>query len=218
MALLLKIEDITQSNDATILKIVDGTGLYDSTTNVNGWRAEDEATLATLPKVSDINGTTRTLYLDIVLTNSSKEEITYERLNLYELFGPFTDITDLSFNINATMLIADGLTLGDTTTPLLDGWYTLSYGFEDTSNTYDDVYSDGSIFVDGNIRKAVYAKLRAIPYSHTWDLFNKDYKEWNTIVEPIYYYGLFTGMLSELSASRKTEILNILYTLERLTK
>jgi hypothetical protein len=218
MALLLNIEDITQSNDSSILKIVDGTGIYNAITNPNGWRDESLSSPNDTPKVSEIDGITMTLYLDIVLTTSNGSEIEYDRINLYDIFGPFTNVTDLTFNLNASMLITNGVVLGDDTTPLLDGWYTIVYGFEDISNTYADVYTNGSIFIDGNIRKKVYDKLREVPYSNTWSLLNKDYNEWSTIIYPLYFYSLFTGMLSELSAARKTAVLNILSTLERLTK
>lgn len=215
MALSIQLGTSVQSNDATVLRIVDGTGLYNATTNTGGWLDEAASTPATQPKVSVIDGATYHLNLAITIKTSDGTETTYDTIELYDEFGPFTDINDLSFDIDASMLI-DSVALGTSETQLPDGWYDITYSFVDDGSTYTDSSTTVSIFVDGIVREKIYDKVRDIPYSTDWKIFNNDYKEWSDIVNPMYLYGLHTGILSEVSAARKTEVLTSLGVLETL--
>ena len=209
MALNLQIDSVVQSNDNTVLRITDGTGLYNVTTNPGGWGSPN-------PAVSVIDGSTYHLYLDVVITTSDGTETTYDQIELYDEFGSFTDVNDLVYDLDASMLISSGSALGTSTSVFPDGWYSITYSFEDDGATYTNSTTTSLMVIDGVVRNLVYDKLRDIPYSTDWKIFNTDYKEWYDILYPLYYNGLLEGMLSEVSSARKTEILAILATLERL--
>jgi len=218
MALDLKFGTIVQSNDAVILRIPDGTGDYDAIDNPGGWVKELDAPVAGQPKVSNLDGLTTFLYLDVVYTDSSNETTTYNTVDLYASFGPFTDRTDLVFDIDPSMLIStvNGQAQGTDEDRLLDGWYNITYTFTDTSLTYADSIVSTDIFVDGVIRTKVYTSLKNVIYANEFERFNIDFKEWKDILYPQYYYSMFVGMLAEVSIARKVEVLSILKSLETL--
>ena len=209
MALTLSIDTITQSNDSTVLRVVDGAGIYNVTTNPTGWGTPN-------PEVTVIDGTTYHLYLDVVITTSNGTETTYDQIELFDTFGPFTTVNDLVFDIDASMLISSSVAVGTAETALPDGWYSITYSFVDDGSTYTNSTTTNQLIVDGVVRTLVYDKLRDIPYSSDWSIFNHNFKEWYDILYPQYYNGLLNGMLAEVSAARKTAILDILETLERL--
>lgn len=215
MALSIQISDIIQANDATVLRISDGTGLYNATTNTGGWLDEGESTPTTQPKVSVIDGSTYHLQLDITITTSNGTQTAYDTIDLYTQFGPFTDINDLIFDIDASMLIS-GTALGTSEDQLPDGWYDITYKFVDDGATYTDSSTTTACFVDGIVKQKIADHIREIPYSSDWQIFSNDYKEWYDIINPMYLSGLHTGILSEISAARKTEILSALALLETL--
>lgn len=217
MALSLKLENIVQSNDATVIRAIDTTGLYDEVTNPGGWLRESDSTPATQPKVSVINGTTINLYLDVTITTSNGTETTYDQIDLYDEFGPFEDsVNSLSFDLDPSQLVSGSQALGNAGDQFPDGWYSLTYSFVDSTATYANSSVTVELVIDGKIRQLVYNKLRDIPYSTSWTLFNHDFKEWYDILYPMYYQGLHTGMLAEVSNARKNEILDMMATLERL--
>lgn len=209
MALTLSIETVTESNDSTVLRVEDGAGIYNVTTNPGGWEAPN-------PAVTVIDGVTYHLYLDVVITTSNGTETTYDQIELYDEFGSFTTVNDLVFDIDPSMLIASSVALGTADSVFPDGWYSITYSFVDDGATYTDSTTTNALVVDGVIRTKIYDKLRDIPYSTDWKIFNHDFKEWYDILYPMYYNGLLEGMLSEVSEARKNEILDILETLERL--
>ena len=215
MALSIQLGTNIQSNDATVLRIVDGTGLYNAVTNTGGWLDESASTPATQPKVSVIDGSTYHLQLDITITTSNGTETVYDTIELYTEFGPFTDINDLIFDIDASMLVS-GTALGTDSDQLPDGWYDITYSFVDDGSTYTDSTTTISIFIDGVVKQNIADKVRDIPYSSDWKIFSNDYKEWYNIVNPMYLSGLHTGMISEVSDARKTEVLASLAVLESL--
>lgn len=216
MALSIKTGDITEANDNTVLRIEDGTGLYNATTNPGGWLDESESVPATQPKVSVVNGTTIHLYLDVVYTNSAGTSTIYDQIELYDEFGPFTDINDLIFDITPDLLVSSGTPMGASGDEMLDGWYDITYSFEDDGATYTDSTVTTSVLVDGKVRVKIYDQLRDIPYVNSYERFSNDFKEWTDILYPLYYFSLLEGMIAEVSSARKNEILDILGTLERL--
>lgn len=215
MALSIKLGTNIQSNDATVLRIIDGTDLYNTTTNPGGWLDEGESTPTTQPKVSVINGITYHLILDVTITTSNGTSTVYDSIELYDEFGPFTSVNDLVFDVDASMLI-NGTALGTSEDQLPDGWYDITYSFVDDGSTYTDSSITVSYFIDGIVKQKIADKVRDIPYSTDWKLFSNDYKEWTTIVNPMYFNALHTGILSEVSLARKTEILTSLAILENL--
>jgi hypothetical protein len=216
MALSIKIDTPTQSNDATVLRVTDSTGLYNVTTNPGGWLDEADSIPATQPKVSIIDGTTYHLTIDLTITTSNGTEVTYDTIELYDTFGSFSSVNDLVFDIDSSMLIKSAVALGTSESQLPDGWYDLTYKFVDDGATYTDSTYTISFFVDGVIREKIYDKVRDIPYFTSWKLFENNYKEWSDILNPMYLSGLHIGMLSEVSEARKTEVLASLSVLENL--
>ncbi len=209
MALALKMTTPVQSNDATTIQIVDDTGVYAAGTNTGGWGTPNQ-------EVSYINGSTAHLYLGITITTSSGAVVTYDDIELYNLIGPATSVEDLVFNITPDMLISDGIPLGDVDSTFPDGWYSIKYSFLDDLATYPPTSNTHNILMDGTVKIQIYDKLRDIPYSNLWVLFNHDFKEWYDILYPQYYNGILVGMELNTNAANKNVNLNILGTLERL--
>jgi hypothetical protein len=216
MALELKYGTITQSNDSIILRVTDETGEYDSSLNPGGWVNELSAPVSGQPKVSNLNGTTISLFLDVEYTNSAEDVVVYDTINLYTTFGPFASKDELIFDIDASMLLVGSTPQGANDEKLLDGWYKLTYSFVDTTTTYVDDAELTELFVDGIIRTKVYTSVKDVIYANEFERFNIDFKEWKNILYPQYYYSMFVGMLAEVSLARKTEVLSMLATLERI--
>lgn len=200
MALSIQTDTITQANDSTVLRVTDGTGIYDATTNPGGWGSPN-------PAVTVIDGTTYHLELDVVITTSDGTETTYDTIDLYTKFGPFTTVNDLVFDINASMLISGGTAVGTDEDQLPDGWYVLTYSFTDDGSTYTNSTITTKIFVDGVVRQKIYDELREVPYSTDWQIFNHDYKEWYDIIYPLYFEGWRVGTTAEISEARKSNVL-----------
>lgn len=216
MALISSIESIVQSNDTTVLRITDGSGLYNATTNPGGWLGEADSIPTTQPKASAVNGSTVHLYLDIAVTKSDNVTTTYDQIELYDEFGPFTDVTDLVFDIDCTLLQVSSVAIGTATDSIPDGWYTITYSFVDDGSSYTDSTVTSYALIDGIVRNKVYNELRDVPYSTEWIRYSNDFTEWTNILYPLYYYSLLQGMVSEVSNARKTEVLEMLATLERI--
>lgn len=209
MALNLTIDNIVQSNDAVTLQINDTAGIYDASINTGGWGTPN-------PDVTQINGTTLHLYLDISVATSNGTETVYDQIELFDNFGPFTTINDLSFNITPDLLISGSTAMGTSDEELVDGWYSITYSFIDDTLTFTDSTVTEELLVKGKVQKKVTQGLKDIPYSTSWVLFNHDYKEWYDIIYPMYYKGLLDGIVAEESIARKSIILDMLATLERL--
>ena len=216
MALSLNIDTIIQSNDSDTLRLIDGSGSYDAVTKPGGWLPEASSVPTTQPKTSMVNGSTIHLYLDVTIINSDSTEITYDQIELYDVSGPFATVNNLVFDITPNLLVSHGTALGEAGSSFPDGWYTFTYSFVDSTSTYTNSTVTTTFVVDGVVRNEVYAKLRDIPYSSSWELFNHDYKEWYDILYPLYYKGMLDGMLSEISDARKNEILDMMKTLKKL--
>lgn len=216
MAVSLVLADPLQSNDATVLRIQDDTGVYDASDNPTGWGTPNE-------EVTDIVALTTTtaskyhLTLDVVITTSDSTETTYDTIDLYTEYGPFSDITDLVFDLNSTKLITSGVAYGDSTDSLPDGWYVITYKLASADTDTAISSTTVTLLIDGNVRSAVYDDLRTVPYSTDFETLSHNVDEWDNVLNPIYYYSLFRGMLAEVTLAKKEEILNMLSVLEQLT-
>lgn len=209
MALSIQIDSITQSNDSVTLNITDGTGQYDAVTNTGGWGSPN-------PAVTVIDGSDIHLYLDIIYTSSNGTETTYDQIELFDEFGPFADVTDLSFDLTPDMLVSGSVAMGNADDTFLDGWYNITYSFVDDLSTYTDSTVTVDKLVDGIVRTKVYTSLKSVPYINEFERFTNDFKDWSDILYPLYYYTLFEGMLAEVTVARKSAVLNMLGTLETL--
>lgn len=209
MALSLQVGTITQANDNTVIRLEDGTGLYNAVTNPGGWGTPN-------PAVTVINGTTIDLFLDVEYTNSSGTTTTYDQINLYTAFGPFTTVNDLVFELTPDLLVSGGTPMAANGEVFLDGWYKFTYSFEDSTLTYTDSTDIVETFIDGIVRVKVYTSLKNVPYINDYERFSNDFKEWRDILYPLYYFSLLEGMVAEVSDARKAEVLNMLGSLEIL--
>lgn len=211
MALNLKLGTIVQSNDATIIRVSDGTGEYPE--EFSGW---GHSGFTPTPAQITAKGGDNELLLQVTITTSDGVETEYEDIDLYTQFGPFSTADDLVFDITPAMLIKNDIALGANDDAFPDGIYVFTYKFDSDTGLGNDISNSVEVFIEGSIRAKIYEKLRDIPYSSEFKFMSNDFKEWNSILNPIYYYSLFQGMLAEVSTARRTEVLNILNTLQRL--
>lgn len=211
MALSLQVGTITQANDNTVIRIEDGTGIYDATTNPGGWGAPN-------PPVTFINGTTVFLYLDVEYTDSDGATTTYDQIDLHAQYGPFATVNDLVFDLTPNLLTSGGNPMAANGEEFLDGWYKFTYSFVDNTATYTNSTTDTEVLIDGVVRVKVYTELKNVPYINDYERFNNDFKEWGDILYPLYYFTLLEGMIAEVSNARKTEVLEMLGRLERLLR
>jgi hypothetical protein len=191
----LALGDIVQSSDSKILRVSDGTTDWGVGAN---------------PSISEI--TSLTPYtLQFTITTSDGVETIYDSIDLVSNFGPFTDQTDLVFDITANMLISDSTALGTSDDTLPDGWYSITYSFTDGTT----VTTVTQVFVDGVIRNKIYNEVVTIPDSHVIALYTNSFNDWNNVLIPIYQYSKFIGMESEISLARKSDVLGILKSLQQ---
>jgi hypothetical protein len=213
---LVILDPPVQSNDATTVRFQDDTGVYDAVDNTSGWGTPNE-------EVTDIVAVTTTtvgkyhLTLDIVVTTSDSTETTYDTIDLYTEFGPFSSVTDLVFDITPALLLDSGVALGDSDDQLPDGWYVATYTLSEADTSTEISSATKTLLVDGVVRTLIYDKMRQVPYSHDFERFYHDIKEWGELLDPIYYFSKFHGMLAEVTTAKKSEILSMLATLEILT-
>lgn len=199
MALNLALNSL-QSNDNKILQFTDATGDY-SVSNTGGWGAPNLA-------VTAIDGTTHTLELGIRIVTSG-DDVTYEYIDLHDLSGPFTTISDLVFTVNSSLILEGTTPLGVATDVLPDGLYYITYVVD--RGLAGEVYTSFVMFVDGNIRNATYNKLRLIPTLYQCKgCQNKD------INDAIFAYAFLKASESTAYVAKTEELLNDVSILQRL--
>jgi len=210
-----------QSNDATTLRIPDGTGDYDVSTNPTGWGTPntDPSVITSFADAYANDGVCLRIRITYTSPEDPSTEIVYDYLDPYLLFGPFTTSADLVFDITADILVTGGVGQGNSEDQLLDGWYKIEYFILDyvggaSSSANTDTTEN---LLDGIVRTTIYDNLRLVPYNYDYQYYTRSNKEWATVVDPIYQYSLYRGMLSDLSIGRKTEILNTLELLTRIS-
>jgi len=217
-----------QENDNTGLQVTDNTG-ETATGTATGWGvvsglAPNPATDLYTDIVASATTTAEKwhLKLEVDVTISDGTITTYDQIDLYDFdtTGPFAAVTDLTWIIDPADLVSDGTAMGAATDELVDGIYDITYSLLDAPT--DLIVEDSletSILVDGKVRVKVYDVLRQIStiYNCTNEeqpVYNSEFRE---ILVALLKYGMFRGMIANLSDGNTTEILNILDTLERLT-
>lgn len=213
MAVSLNLDTIVQSNDNTMLRIIDDTGDY-SSSNVGGWGAPNTA-------VTTINGTTNALSVTVTITTSDGTETEYEPIDFRDYLGASpTTADDLVMYITSAMLIPSGDTsaIGDADDELPDGWYKIDYTlYTIATDAVIDTY-EIQFVVDGIVRNKIYSMLIAIPTDIYTSTPNRVYvHDWTELTFPLYVLSIFEGMVAYVSNSRKNEILSTLNIIERLT-
>jgi hypothetical protein len=152
-----------------------------------------------------------TLTLDVSITDSSNAATVYTQIDLVSEFGTpgFATQADLVFPLDCTLLIYAGTALGTTDDELPDGIYTFTY-VVDEGLASEDSYTE-SILVEGRVRVAVYEALRALPVT-----YNCSECKTKEIMDTIFCYGLLNSMEAAGYVAKNEELINQLYTLERL--
>jgi hypothetical protein len=178
--------DYTERNDNKLLTLTDTS---------TGWGS---------PAGSDIT----TLTLDVSVTISDGTETTYDQINLVTLnsITGSTTQAELIFNIDPTNFLISGDPGFATDAVFPDGIYHFIY----TLNTTDSIL-DEYVLIEGNVRNAVYFKLRNIPTLYMC----KDCRS-KEIMDAIFAYGYLNSMRAGGYVAKTEELINQLYVLERL--
>jgi len=210
----------TQSNDSTTERILDNSGTYGVSGNTTGWGSPNTEVTDITTVVDAIANDGIALTLTVTFTNPSDPttEVVYDVIDLCDEFGTFSTEDDLVFDITPALLKVSGTAIGTSNTLLTDGWYQLDYSIKQyLSGSVSAVNTDTDyVLIDGQSRTTVYDLMRQVPYLHDFDFSVRSNLEWKTIIDPIYKWSLFQGMLSNLSIGRKSEILTTLDLINRL--
>lgn len=152
-----------------------------------------------------------TLTLDVTITDSSNTTVVYTQIDLVSEFGSpgFATQADMVFPLDCTHLVYAGTALGTTDDELPDGIYTFTY-IVDEGLASEDSYTE-SILVEGRVRVAVYEALRALPV-----IYNCSECKTKEMMDTIFCYGLLNAMEAAGYVAKNEELINQLYTLERV--
>ena len=185
-----------EQNDNKALVFTDNTG-----TGTDGWGGRN-------PDITDINGTTSKLMLDITYVSDS-ETIVYDTINLYndsDFGGPWTTPADLVFTITPLKLLIDGLVVSGVTSDstINDGIYKLVYWLND-NDTRTDVEFKLDLFVYGIIRNKVYNKLRQII-----PIYNEYNSRSQEISDVMLQFSFLKSMEAMAYVALQSELLNAL--------
>ena len=176
-----------EQNDNKLLTLTDTTADWDVGENI---------------AVTEITSLT----LDITITTSDGTEVVYDQLDLYTLGdGPFVTQSELTWDIDVSMLEVDGVALGTSDDELPDGIWKFTY-VANVTNTLQE-----SVLLDGRVRAAVYELLRVLP-----TIYNCQDCKSKQVLDAIYSYALLNVMQSDAYIAKTEELLDVLYTLERI--
>ena len=213
MALNLIIGTIVQSNDSTILTISDATGLYDVTTNPNGWGTPNTA-------LADIDGTTTDLQIQITYTDSSLNVTEYDPIDFYTLnLVPPSSIEDIVFTITCAELKVSGNAIGTEEDELPDGWYDIVYSisYNEAGGIGTSSSTTGYKLCIRKVRNTIYNYFLSVPYHNILAIKSKLYTpNLLDLSYPIYLVSLYEGINSNITEGNKNHILGELNELERL--
>lgn len=199
---------VTERNDNLVITITDTTGTYDAVTNDGGW----ETGGATNPDPADIvaSGGAHTLELTLTITTSSGTSTTYDDVDLYTQFGPFTDAGDLVFALTPAMFSSSGTALGTAIDEFPDGIYEFTYKYDDGLGGQEDSQVETAL-IEGKVKNATYELLRLLPKLYECkDCVTKK------VLDAIFCRGYLDAMYSSAYISNTEELYNQLYVLERL--
>jgi len=166
------------------------------------------------PNYTSIQARTSLTYsatLDITI-NTTTSVIVYNQIDCYVLSGPFVAQADMVYELDASKFIVNGNGIGDSSTVLPDGIYDIVYKVQhwNGSSWVDINVKTLSILVYGQIKQKVYDKLRKVP---KWSECSDGYRSIN---EASYYYTFLQSIEKSAFIARKSELLQMLETLERL--
>jgi hypothetical protein len=150
------------------------------------------------------------LTLDIKITTSNNTQITYDTIDLVDLFGDnaapeFNDQAAMVFPITAAMLKVLTTPMGTSDMELPDGLWEITYTINSTVGTPE------TIFLDGRVRVAVYELLRTLP-----TIYNCGECKTKTVLDALYAYGCLNILRSDAYVAKTEELISLLYVLERI--
>lgn len=142
-----------------------------------------------------------TLTLDTTITGSDGVDTVCAHLDLKTLFPAVKvfPLTCANLGVNGSVATAE----------LPDGIYTFTY-IVDVGLASEDSFTE-SILVEGKVRVAVYEALRTLPVT-----YNCSECKTKEIMDIIFCYGLLNSMEAAGYVAKNEELVNQLYTLERL--
>ena len=186
---------ITEQGDNKLLTLTDSTG-----TGSDGWDGS--------PAVTDIASAVNQLTLDVTITTSDGTSTSYDTINLYDEFGPFTTTANLVFALDCSMLIdSDDNALGTADDVFPDGVYDFIYTWTGAGATHTDT----SVLIDGIVKSSIYELLRTIPTSYECeDNHERD------ILDIIFIKGYYDAMIATAIVGRNEQVIEQLGVLERL--
>lgn len=199
MALALDLSAV-ERNDNKLLTLTDTS---------TGWNTGGDPNFTS---IAARTSQTYSLTLDITI-NTTTSVIVYNQIDCYVLHGgAFAAQTDLVFALDASKFIYGTAPLGTSATLLPDGIYDVVYKVQHwNGSSWDDIdVKSLSILVYGQIKQKVYDKLRKVP---KWSECPDGYRDIN---EASYYYTFLQSIEKSAFVARKSELLQMLETLERL--
>jgi hypothetical protein len=204
-----------EQNDNKALVITDTTNNWSETWSSGGNISIDS--IGTNP-----GGYDNILFLlDISIMTADGVTVEYDTIDLYDEFAPdggFVDQNDLIFTIPCSLLKVDGTAIGTNEVEIPDGIWTISYYLKDDpgGSGYDTYTYDTQVLINGIIKVKVYQMLRKIPVLYLCGDARGD-KELRKIKDAIFSYSYLMGIESAAFSAKVEELLNQLYTLERIT-
>ena len=182
----------TQSNDAKLLTFTDASAT---------WVSEEP-----LPTTS---GTYLTFDIIIKLPD---ETITCDTIIFH---GPYTQTSQLVFEIGCDDLLVDGVALGTADSLLPDGIYQITYNLYNSTAVLLNTYTTTLIIV-GQIEIDMANDFADVP--HVWRRAELSLQsdEVLSLIQPLQKEAYYQAMLAEPYQTRETAILNIIDTLTAL--
>jgi hypothetical protein len=175
----------SERNDNKVLTITDTT---------NNWGVGGN------PNPADVTVIT----LGVIITISDGTHVHYDAIDLHAIQAHATQGA-MVWDIDSSMLKVSTIATIGTDEELPDGIWNITYTLNTTAGTPED------IFIDGQVRVAVYELLRALP-----TIYNCTECKSKTVLDAIYCYGCLNVARSDAYVAKTEELLALLYTLERL--
>jgi len=150
--------------------------------------------------------------LDVSITNSSNTTTSYDQVDLYSIFGPFSSQDDLEYTLDKSYF---GGSNGD---ELVDGIYSLKYNVtykgtnQSGSTTASATELDQDVLVYGVVKNSVYDKLRQLPIAY--DCKDCDV---NTVIKEGDFVAAYLSAIEKAAyVSKGEELIIMLSTLESI--
>ena len=204
-----------QSNDSKELLLTDSAGEYDAVTNTDGWGTPNEET----SDVVLISNTTASKYhatLDIIYTDSSAEDTTYDTIDLYSVFtSEFSNAYGMEYELNMSHLFESAVAAGTSDDVFPDGVYNVTYTLSeaDTSTVLSTVTYN--LLLVGVIRALVYTDIYTVPNVYKQKQFNNDERDWQTLQYSLFSYTYYNSLVTNNDDSEISNKLEMLYFLEQ---